>query len=108
MIRSIEQINESLAGFSDVVSLEIAATRARSADALRITLANSSGETVVLFCEDVSGLHLAEFGGGSNQFLVLRGRNVRDEQLDRVTFHFCDVERDAIAFDCVSADVAAL
>jgi hypothetical protein len=33
---------------------------------------------------------------------------VRAEQLDRVKFHFSDLERGAIAFDCMAADVAAL
>ncbi len=84
------------------------ATRAQWAYALRITLANGSGEAIVLFCEDFSNLHVSEFGGGLTQFLVLRARDVREEQLDRVKFHFRDVERDAIASDCVSADVAAL
>ena len=108
MIRSIEQINEALAGFTDVISLEIVATRAQWAYALRITLADASGETVLLFCEDISSLRVSEFGGGLTQFLVLRGRDVREDQLDRVKFHFRDVERGAIAFDCMSADVAAL
>ncbi len=108
MTRLIEQINEALAGFTDVISLEITATRAQYAYALSITLADASGETVILFCEDISNLHVSEFGGGLTQFLVLRGRDVREEQLDRVTFHFRDAERGAIAFDCVSAEVTAL
>jgi hypothetical protein len=108
MIRPIEQINEVLTGFADVISLEMVAIRAQRGYDLKITLANSSGEVIVLSCGDVSSLHISEFGGGLTQFLCLRGRDMRERQLDRVTFHFHDVERDAIAFDCVSADVAAL
>ena len=92
MIRSVEQINQVLAGFTDVINLEIVATHAQEAYALRITPANSSGETVVLPCEDISSLDVSEFGGGLTRFLVLRGRDVRAAQLDGVTYHFRDVE----------------
>lgn len=106
MIQSTDEINEALAGFTDVISLETVAAGAQWSYDLRITLANASGKAVVLHCEDVSSLHISEFGGGLTQFLVLRGRDVREKQLDRVRFHFCDLERGAIAFDCVTADVA--
>jgi len=44
MIRSIEQINEALAGFTDVISLEASMTADRRSYGLRITLGNSSDE----------------------------------------------------------------
>jgi hypothetical protein len=93
MIRSIEQINEGLAGLTDVMNLEMTATPHQWSYSLKVTLANSSGQTVVLCCEDISSLHISEFGGGLTQFLVLRGKDVREKQLDRAMFHFSDLER---------------
>jgi hypothetical protein len=105
MIRSVGQINEALAGFTDVEELSLGPRSIQGQYALRIILADPRGNRVILRCEDISGLKITDFGGGLSQFLCLRAVDIRDRQLDRVRFHFADKERNAIEFDCGSADV---
>jgi hypothetical protein len=102
MIESVEEINSQLIGFTEVVELNLKADSARGALDLKLRLANSSGEILLISCLDVSSLDLSEFGGGLTQLLLLRCSDLRENQLDRVKFHFSEVERNSISFDCAS------
>jgi len=102
---SAEQINQSIAGFTDVVQLQLEVDPSSGKYELTLALADAQGKEVVLKCKDVSNLGLSEVGGGLIQFLSLRAQDVRARQLDRVFFHFADVERGAILFDCAEASV---
>ena len=108
MIQSNEQINEGLVGFTDVIEAEVVATAQRWSYSLKLILADDSGNTVALRCEEVSNLRIRDFGGGLTQFLALRGRDARTNQIDKVNLHFSDLERGAIALDCRSASLEEL
>lgn len=102
---SAEQINQSVTGFTDVVELKLQAAPSCGKYELTLVLSNAQGKEVVLTCKDVSNLALSEVGGGLTQFLSLRAQDVSAQQLDRVFFHFADVERETIHFDCADADI---
>jgi hypothetical protein len=103
MIQSAEEVNRCIAGFTEVVQLNIAANFGRASYDLEITLANTSGDTVKLSCTDISQFRVSEFGGGLTQLSGLRAADIRSRQLDRANLHFSDVECDSIAFDCSRA-----
>ena len=105
MIKSIEQVNDALRGFADVRDLVVRMDSHSQKYDLTLVLADSSGRCIKLVCVDTSSLQIRDFGGGLSQFLVMRATDVRDRQLDRVSFHFADLERNAIDFDCITASV---
>jgi hypothetical protein len=105
MTASETQLNGILVGFTEVAELCLSRNCSSGAYELRLTLGNACGEVVHLNCLDISNLAITEFGGGLTQFLVLRAEDVSNRQLDRVSLHFADLERHAIAFDCASAQV---
>ena len=107
MISSALQINNALQGFTDVMEVCLTVDPASSSYQLKLALENSEGKTIRLACSDVSNFSLSGFGGGLSQFMYLRAEDVRDRQLDRVAFHFADLEHHAIAFDCSSAHIEA-
>jgi hypothetical protein len=102
---SASQINNAIAGFTDVVELSIPRQRDDSGYDLALTLTNADGVAVRLECFDVSSLAMVEFGGRLTQLLCLRAEDVRPAQLDRVALRFLDLERGTISFDCSSAIV---
>ena len=102
---SAEQISQSIAGFTDVVELKLQADPSSGKYELTLALSDAQGKEVVLNCKDVSNLALSEVGGGLTQFLSLRAQDVSSQQLDRVSFHFDDVERGTIHFDCADANI---
>jgi len=102
---SAEQINQSIAGYTDVAQLNLQVDPSSGKYELTLALFDAQGNEAVLRCKDVSNLALSEVGGGLTQFLSLRAQDVRERQLDRVSFHFADVERELIIFDCADARV---
>jgi hypothetical protein len=104
---SASQINDAIATFTDVVELTLSSSGESGYD-LKLVLTNRYKARVTLECMDVSGLAIAEFGGGLTQFLCLRAEDVKDAQLDRVALRFSDLERGVVAFDCASARVKSI
>jgi hypothetical protein len=102
---SAERINQSIAGFTDVVELKLQMDPSSGKYELTLALSDAQGKVAVLKCKDVSNLALSEVGGGLTQFLSLRAQDVRERQLDRVSFHFADVGRGSILFDCADASI---
>jgi hypothetical protein len=105
---SEEKINEAINGFSDVNDLNLLIDKATGSYELRIVLAHPSGQSLLLSCRDVSSLRLADFGGGLTQFLAFRCKDVRLKHLDRVSFHFSELERETISFDCSDAQITIM
>jgi len=105
MSQSVEQINEALAGFTDIEELSLGPRSRQERYDLRVVLTDARGGRIALNCGDVSGLKITDFGGGLSQILCLRAEDVRSRRLDRVSFHFADKERDTVAFDCATVDV---
>ena len=105
MNRSVEQLNEALAGFAHIDELRLSMPSNQGRYDLRLVLTDSRGDKIVLNCGEISSLRIADFGGGLSQFLGLRVMDVRGRQLDRVSFHFSEGERDTIAFDCATATI---
>jgi hypothetical protein len=102
---SARAINEALNGFANVVELSLISRGNLASYDLTVVLANDNGDSLRLRCNDVSNLRVSEFGGGLTQLLALRCDDVRDQQHDRVTFHFSDLERALLDFNCFSAEV---
>jgi hypothetical protein len=103
---SVEQINRAIPGLTDVVELKLQCDTSTGKYELTLVLLGAEGKTVALKCKDISNFSLSKFGGGLTQFLCLRAEDVRARQLDRVSFHFADLERASIAFDCADATVS--
>lgn len=103
---SVLQINGALAGYTDVLSVSLSSSGAALGYSLSLAMADSDGAAIILHCDDVSNLTIRDFGGGLAQFLCLRATDVRNIQHDRVAFHFADLERNAVAFDCSAASVS--
>ena len=102
---SAEQINRAITGLTDVMELKLESDALTGKYELTLVLLGAAGNTVVLKCEDISNFGLSEFGGGLTQFLMLRAEDVKAQQLDRVSFHFADLERASIIFDCADATI---
>ena len=107
MKNSASQINNTIAGFTDVAELSISLSGQNGYE-LALVLLNTDRAGVKLECFDISNLAVAEFGGGLTQFLCLRAEDVRAAQLDRVALRFSDLERGTIVFDCSSATVRSI
>jgi hypothetical protein len=103
---SAEQINRAITGFTDVVELNLQSDASTGKYELTLVLSDAEGKTVVLRCKDISNFGLSELGGGLTQFLSLRAEDVSARQLDRVSFHFADLERASIIFDCADATIS--
>jgi hypothetical protein len=104
-VRDAETINQALWGFTNVEALNLQRDDFGSSYRLNVVLANNVGAAVALNCTDVANLKIAKFGGGLNQFMLLRCEDVSARRLDRVRFHFTDLEHNAIGFDCSAANV---
>jgi hypothetical protein len=107
MTLSVEHLNAVLVGFTEVIELKLQTDRASQEYDLQLVLADGRGDTIVLNCSGISNFRMSEFGGGLTQFLALRAEDVRSQQLDRIVFHFTDLERGTIDFTCSAADVNA-
>lgn len=105
MNESLGELNKALAGFTDVLRMEISFDLSQAIYELEIVLANDVHELITLRCKDVSGLQISEFGGGMAQFMLLRATDLGESQRDRVRFHFSDLEHQRIHFDCLAADL---
>ena len=97
-----EEINAAIAGYTDVVTLELHLDVLTGFYELRLELCDANNDSLILSCQDVSNLRIVEFGGGLTQFLGLRCDDVRSRQIDREAFHFADHERETVNFYCSS------
>jgi hypothetical protein len=75
---SAPQINNAIAGFTDVVELSIPRRRDDGDYNLAVTLTNSDAVAVRLECFDISSLSMLEIGGGlpANRKLPITGRAI--------------------------------
>ena len=56
----------------------------------------------------VSNLCLKNLGGGINQLLCLAIEDIRDRQLDRISYQVQELEEDSLSFYCQSLSISAL
>jgi hypothetical protein len=68
---SVNGINETLKGFTDVAELSLISGENLDKYDLKILLFDGNGGRLLLTCKDVSNLRISEFGGGLTQFLAL-------------------------------------
>jgi hypothetical protein len=101
----VEQINEALAGFTDIEELSLGPRSLQGQYDLRVVLYRCSRQQHRaslrrhLRPKD-NRLWRRPLSGP-----VLRAEDMRGTQLDRVSFHFVDKERDTVAFDCTTVDI---
>jgi hypothetical protein len=75
------------------LALQLAAGRAADSDAVEMEF------------DGVADLSLKEFGGGVTQLMLLRARDIRSQQWDRLALEIVDREHERILFRCRSASV---
>jgi hypothetical protein len=96
---------DKLVGYTTVCHLEFNYDSVRSVCDLAMKLENpTDGKSLTLLLKEVSQLRLEEFGGGLTQLLYLLIEDIREAQLDRVSYHVKDVERGI--FECQCRDIA--
>ena len=106
-MQSVEEINRSLSGYTDVVELMLSSSTPPDWKAsLKLVLranraANRAVETLTVIFEGVSSLQLRDFGNLS-QIMLLKVEDVRRDQLDQIKFLVTDLENQRIAFACGS------
>jgi len=104
-MQSVEEINNSLLGYTDVVELTLSCSTPPDWKAsLKFVLranraANRETETLTVVFDGVSGLELHNFW---NQIMLLHVEDVRRDQLDQIKFLVTDLEDQRIAFACWS------
>jgi hypothetical protein len=92
-----------LGGFTFVRELSLDVDLRTGAYTLRLVLSESeqpSARTLIADFETVSGLSIADFGGGWTQFLYLAIEDVSAQQHDRVHYRVRDSDNDRISFAC--------
>jgi len=99
------ELKKAMFGFTIVTKLSLDVNRQNWSTTLVLELAKGeqqdSGSIRVTF-RGVSGLKLVDFGGGLTQFLHLDVKDLRNQQLDSVSFHIYEEERGTISFMCES------
>ena len=102
MQMTIENANDTLRGFTDVLSLEFNWSLTECRYDFKLVLTNDSSQKRTLLCNGVSGVKLSRFGGGMSQFMLLKLIDVRAHQWDRVSYKLRELEHEAIFLRCQS------
>src|ERR1700736_4520986 len=90
-------ITDVLFGYTGVKRLEFVFHPAYSSYDLCLVLENPlNGKIKGVTLSEVSHLAIREFGGGLTQLLYLMVEDIRDFQLDRVTYRVKDMERNML------------
>jgi len=97
-------LTDRLVGYTTVSRLEFTYDSVSSVCNLSLQLENPiNSKSLTLMMKEISHLKLQEFGGGLAQLLYLLVEDIREFQLDRVTYRVKDVEREM--FECQCRDI---
>lgn len=100
----IGEMTRRMNGFTFVRGLSLDVDVQTGQYALQLLLAESehtTARTMTADFEAVSGLSIADFGGGWAQFLDLAIEDVSAQQHDRVWFHVRELEHEKVSFSCM-------
>ena len=101
------KIKTLLEGFSEILDINLKYNEHQRYD-LILVLQSDRREQIQLFCRDISGFNLGDFGGELTRIFQLRVEDVSSRQLERIKLKFWDRAVDRLNFACADAEVTTL
>jgi hypothetical protein len=101
-----QKLTDQLQGFTDVISMKLLFDDQVGYN-FELELESQNKDRLQLFCQDISLLRIAEFGGGLTQLNHLRVFDVGSKHLDRIKLEFSDLNPELMSFSCSKAAITS-